>query len=244
MAVTHRLHACSCPLGTALVHSQIGQRAQDIGQPLDVLVNNAGVMACPELQTAEGYELQLGVNHLGHFLLTSMLLPLLTQSDRPSRIVNVSSSAHKFGKMDWDDLMGRKNYQPWKAYGQSKLANVLFTYELARQLPPSANLTVNALHPGVVNTELSRYMWSGKSPFYLRPVQKVISLFLKTPEQGAATSVHLASSPQVGGVTAKYFVDCKPEASSPASYNVDDAKRLWQVSAELTGAEFKIPTAA
>lgn len=125
-------------------------------QPIDVLVNNAGVMACPEMRTKDGFEYQLGVNHLSHFALTTGLLPLMTDPARESRIVTVSSSAHLFGRINFEDINCRRNYQPWLAYGQSKLANVLFALELAKRLPHTAQLTSNALHPGVVNTELSR----------------------------------------------------------------------------------------
>ncbi|KAK9826117.1 hypothetical protein WJX81_004880 [Elliptochloris bilobata] len=207
------------------------------GRPLSVLVNNAGIMACPELKSQDGYELQLAVNHLGHFLLTTMLLPLLTDASRPARIVNVSSSAHQFGTIQFDDLQSRRGYQPWRAYGQSKLANILFTYELARRLPRSANLTVNALHPGVVRTELSRFLIADPAPLWQRPLVQLSQFFLKTPEQGAATSIHLASSPDVEGITSKYWSDCRPLRSNRESYDAGVAARLWQVSHELTGAD-------
>ncbi|KAK9904189.1 hypothetical protein WJX75_006317 [Coccomyxa subellipsoidea] len=219
-------------------------KALDGGRPLDVLINNAGVMATPELQTKDGFELQLGTNHLGHFLLTTMLLPLLTDPSRPSRIVNVSSSAHMFGRINFEDLQSRRNYQPWVAYGQSKLANLLFTYELARRLPLDANVTVNALHPGVVQTELQRYLVPDPVPWWQVPLLKAASVFLKTPKQGAATSIYLASSPEVEGVSSKYWVDCKPKASNKASYDTDVARKLWEVSQELTGAPISGEVAA
>ncbi|CAL8470625.1 g10167 [Coccomyxa elongata] len=218
-------------------------KALDGGRPLDVLVNNAGVMATPEIRTKDGFELQLATNHLGHFLLTTMLLPMLTDPSRPSRIVNVSSSAHMFGKINFEDLQSRRSYQPWIAYGQSKLANVLFTYELARRLPLDSNLTVNALHPGVVQTELQRYLVPDPVPWWQVPLLQAASLFLKTPVQGAATSIFLASSPEVEGISSKYWVNCKPVASSKASYDTDVARKLWEVSEELTGADATVRAA-
>lgn len=211
------------------------QRAQDFGLPLDVLVNNAGVMACPQMQTKDGFEYQLGVNHLGHFLLTNMLLPLLSNPDRPSRIVNVSSAAHYFGRIDFDDLQSTRGYQPWKAYGQSKLANVLFTYELARRLPPAANCTANTLHPGVVNTELARYLLPDQTAWWQQPLIQISQAFALTPEQGAQTSIYLASSPEVEGLSGKYYDKCRPVSSNKESYDLGVAKRFWDVSAELVG---------
>ena len=208
-------------------------RAQDFGLPLDVLVNNAGVMACPAMQTKDGFEYQLGVNHLGHYLLTNMLLPLMTNTGRPSRIVNVSSAAHMFGHMNFGDLQSTQNYDSWKVYGQSKLANVLFTYELARRLPANGQTTVNALHPGVVNTELARYLLPDEPAWWQKPLMYGMQAFLLTPEQGAATSIYLASSPEVEGVTGKYFDKCKPIVSSKESYDTEVAAKLWNKSAEL-----------
>ncbi|EIE22630.1 NAD(P)-binding protein [Coccomyxa subellipsoidea C-169] len=237
-----KVEAVSLDLADLSTIRSFATKALDGGRPLDVLVNNAGmllvpcVMATPELRTKDGFELQLGTNHLGHFLLTTMLLPLLTDPSRPSRIVNVSSSAHMFGRINFEDLQSRQKYQPWVAYGQSKLANVLFTYELARRLPLDANVTVNALHPGVVQTELQRYLVPDPVPWWQVPLLKAASVFLKTPVQGAATSIYLASSPEVEGVSSKYWVDCQPKASSKASYDTDVARKLWEVSQELTAA--------
>lgn len=211
------------------------KRAQDVGAPLDVLVNNAGVMACPQMATKDGFEYQLGVNHLGHFLLTNMLLPLLSTPDRPSRVVNVSSAAHYFGRIDFDDLQSARGYQPWKAYGQSKLANVLFTYELARRLPPTASCTANTLHPGVVNTELARYLLPDQTAWWQQPLIEISKAFALTPEQGAQTSIYLASSPEVEGLSGKYYDKCRPVSSSKESYDLDVARRFWDVSAELVG---------
>jgi NAD(P)-dependent dehydrogenase (short-subunit alcohol dehydrogenase family) len=208
-------------------------RARDFGLPLDLLVNNAGVMACPEMRTKDGFEYQLGVHHLGHFLLTNMLLPLMTDPLRPSRIVNVSSAAHMFGHMNFDDLQSTQSYDAWRAYGQSKLANVLFTYQLAKRLPVGSSTTVNALHPGVVNTELGRYLLPEQPAWWQMPLLNGLKAFTLTPEQGAATSIYVASSPEVEGVSGKYFDKCKPVTSSKESYDVEIAAKLWNTSAEL-----------
>ncbi|KAG1661706.1 hypothetical protein FOA52_002042 [Chlamydomonas sp. UWO 241] len=212
-----------------------------LDQPVfDVVLNNAGVMACPKMSTDDGYEFQLGVNHLGHFALTSALLPSLTGAGKPVRIINVASSAHQFGKIDFGNLMREKDYQPWEAYGQSKLANVMYTYELARRMAPHPQVTVNCLHPGVVKTELGRYMV--QDAWYMPAAIAVASVFFKTPEQGAQTSVYLASSNAVNVLSGKYFDDCKVISSSLASYDQAVAARLYDLSSELVAA--KVPAAA
>ena len=208
-------------------------RAQDFGLPLDVLVNNAGVMACPEMTTRDGFEYQFGVNHLGHFLLTNMLMPLMVDPARSSRIVSVSSAAHLFGHMNFDDLQNRIKYDPWRAYGASKLANVLFTYELDRRLPAGSNTTANTLHPGVVNTELARFLLPEEPAWWQLPLMSAMKAFTLSPEQGAATSIYLASSAEVEGVSGKYYDKCQPVVSSKESYDVEVAKKLWAVSSEM-----------
>ncbi|KAI3436274.1 hypothetical protein D9Q98_002327 [Chlorella vulgaris] len=211
------------------------KRAQDFSEPLDVLICNAGVMACPQQQTKDGFEYQLGVNHLGHFLLANMVTPLLTTPERPSRVVTVSSAAHFFGHINFEDLQFRTGYNPWKAYGQSKLANVLMTYEMARRLSPNDNCTANCLHPGVVATELVRYLLPERESWWQQPLAKINRAFSLTAEQGAQTSVYLAASPEVEGVSGKYYDKCKPVSSSKESYDAAVAARLWDVSAELVG---------
>jgi NAD(P)-dependent dehydrogenase (short-subunit alcohol dehydrogenase family) len=213
----------------------------DAGRRLDVLVNNAGIMALPTRErTADGFERQFGVNHLGPFAFTLGLLPLLADPARPARVVNLSSSAHQFarGGLDFDDLQAeRKPYSPWGAYGASKLANVLFSAELARRTPPSARLTSNACHPGVVATELGRYLVDpATASLFQRVAFALTKPFLKTPAQGAATSIFLASSPEVEGVSGKYWVDCKPVSTAAPGYDTAAAAKLWEVSAELTDA--------
>jgi retinol dehydrogenase-14 len=194
---------------------------------LQVLVNNAGALFFRKELTSDGYERTFALNHLNYFLLTILLLDLLKAS-APARIVNVSSGAHLKASIDFDNLQGEESYQMMKAYGQSKLANVLFTYELARRLKGSG-VTVNALHPGTVATGFAR-----NNGLLFNLGTKVAGLFFRKPAQGAQTSIYLASSPEVEGVTGKYFFDCQAVESSPLSHDQALAERLWQVSLKLT----------
>lgn len=196
---------------------------------LDVLVNNAGAYYARRQVSADGIELTWALNHLSYFLLTLGLLDILKAS-APARIVNVSSGAHFGGRIHFDDLEGRRRYDGFAAYSQSKLANVLFTYELARRLA-GAGVTVNALHPGFVATRFGHDN-GGLMAAGMRLLQRLLA---RTPAQGAATSIYLASSPEVTGVTGKYFADEKEQASSPESYDAAAARRLWEVSEEMTG---------
>lgn len=196
---------------------------------LDVLVNNAGAVFNGYGETEDGIERTFAVNHLGYFLLTNLLLDVILHS-APARIVNVSSGAHGGATIDFDDLNTSKDYGFMKAYGRSKLANVMFTYELARRLE-GTGVMANALHPGAVSTNFG----SNNTVWYARPMLALFRLFATTPEKGAGTSIYLASSPEVEGVTGRYFVNKKPVASSKASYDEQAAKRLWKVSEELTG---------
>jgi retinol dehydrogenase-14 len=194
---------------------------------LDVLVNNVGGYWNTRHVTADGLERTFALNHLTPFLLTNLLLDRLTQS-APARVVTVASNAHTTGQIDFDDLQGERSYSGARAYSQSKLANVLFTYELARRLAASA-VTANALHPGVVNTSFG----AGDPGGVQRLLVPFVRPFLKAPEQGAATSIHLASSHDLDQVSGRYFANSKPKKSSKASYDQPAAERLWQVSAEL-----------
>lgn len=166
---------------------------------LDLLINNAGVMMCPKSLTKDGFEMQIGTNHLGHFLLTNLLLDLLKKSS-PSRIVNVSSRAHVKGRLNKDDLNSDKSYEKFEAYRQSKLANVLFTRELSKRLA-GTQVTVNSLHPGVVNTELVRHF----NPIITFITGLVGQLLFKTAKSGAQTQIRLAVDPELDEVTGKYF---------------------------------------
>ncbi len=197
---------------------------------LHVLLNNAGAMFSRRYVTVDGYEKTFALNHLNYFLLTDLLLDLIKAS-APARIVNVSSGAHYGSSINFDDLQAQKHYKFMEAYGQSKLANVLFTYELARRLQ-GTDVTVNALHPGLIATGFAR-----NNGFIYNSAMAVIGLFIRKPAQGAQTSIYLASSPEVEGVTGKFFIDCKPVESDPLSYDETLAKKLWQVSLDLTGVK-------
>ncbi|NXG45601.1 RDH12 dehydrogenase, partial [Psilopogon haemacephalus] len=204
---------------------------------LHILINNAGVMLCPYSKTADGFEMHLGVNHLGHFLLTFLLLERLKQS-APARIVNVSSLAHHGGRIRFHDLQGEKSYNRGLAYCHSKLANVLFTRELARRLQgkfalncfsfaTGTKVTANALHPGSVSSELVRHS------FVMTWLWKIFSFFLKTPWEGAQTSIYCAVAEELESVTGQYFSDCQPAYVSPRARDDETAKKLWSVSCEL-----------
>lgn len=193
---------------------------------LHALVNNAGAYNNKRELTAHGYEATFAVNHLGYFLLTVELLDLL-KSSAPARIVNVASEAHRSARIDFDDLSLEKGYSGWKAYGQSKLANALFTYELARRLE-GTGVTANCMHPGVVGTNLFNHVGGlgGK-------IVRLFTPFMRTPEKGADTIIWLASAPEVEGITGKYFVDRKERATNPESYDTIIAARLWEVSERM-----------
>jgi NAD(P)-dependent dehydrogenase (short-subunit alcohol dehydrogenase family) len=196
---------------------------------LDVLVNNVGGYWAHRHVTADRLEHTFALNHLAPFLLTHELRDLLLAS-APARVVTVSSGAQAMGRIDLADLQGERSYNGQRAYNQSKLANVLFTYELARRLE-GTGVTATVLHPGVVRTAFGRE----DTGWVMRLMLPLVTPFMKTPEQGAATPVYLASSPEVAGVTGAYFADRREKRSSRASYDLALARRLWEVSAELTG---------
>ncbi len=195
---------------------------------LDVLVNNAGAIYLSRQQSVDGYELTFALNHLGYFLLTNLLLDRILAS-APSRIINISSAMHSGAPLDFDDLQNTRKYDGMRVYGQSKLANVLFTYELARRLE-GKGVTVNAVHPGMVATNFAAN--NGVLGKIARPFINLGSISIT---EGAETMIYLATSPEVEGVTGKYFVRCKPRQSSPASYDEAVQKKLWQVSEEMIG---------
>jgi len=193
---------------------------------LHVLVNNAGVFLAKRHLSEDGIEMTFAVNHLAPFMLTNLLLPTLKAS-APSRIVNVASSAHYGATIDFDSLKGERGYSGFRAYSQSKLANILFTYELARRIE-GTNAAANCLHPGVVRTNLGKNNW-----WTFRVALSLFAPFLLTPEKGARTSIYLATSPEVEGISGKYFVKKKEAKSSRESYDENVSKRLWDVSARL-----------
>jgi retinol dehydrogenase-12 len=196
------------------------------GRPLHLLINNAGVVNLKRTVTAEGYETTFAVNHLAYFLLTRLLLDRLRES-APARIVNVASEAHRFAPLDFDDLQNARRYRVMRVYGQSKLANILFTAELARQLAGSG-VTVNAVHPGAVATGLGT-----NNGGWARLVVRALGMFFRSPDTGAATSIHVATAPELDGVSGKYFANCREKQPARAARDVEAARRLWQVSDEL-----------
>jgi NAD(P)-dependent dehydrogenase (short-subunit alcohol dehydrogenase family) len=202
----------------------------DLCDRIDVLVNNAGVVLSDRRVTADGLEATFAVNHLGHFLLTDLLLDRIKAS-APSRIVNVSSTAHKGarGGLDFDDLQSTRHYRGMQVYSRSKLANIYFTTELAGRLE-GTGVTANCLHPGTVATGYGR---DGDTKGVLAFGVKVIKPFVLNAEQGAATSVYLASSPEVEGVTGRYFVKRKARSPSRVAQDPVAARRLWDMSEEL-----------
>jgi NAD(P)-dependent dehydrogenase (short-subunit alcohol dehydrogenase family) len=199
---------------------------------LDVLINNAGLILTQRAESVDGYEATLATNHLGPFLLTDLLLPRLLES-APARIVNVASVAHNQARqgIPFDDLHSTQRYAPMKVYGESKLANILFTTELARRLE-GRGVTANSLHPGTVRTG---YGADGDTKGLLAIGIKIGHPFFLSPEKGARTSVYLASSPEVAQVSGQYFVKCRPKRPRPPARDAEAARRLWAVSAELVG---------
>lgn len=196
---------------------------------LDVLVNNAGAIFTDRRESADGLELTIALNHLGYFLLTNLLLDVLKASGA-ARIVNVSSDAHRSANIHFDDLQLTSGYSAFRAYGQSKLANILFTRELARRLEGTA-VTANAMHPGFVNTGFGK-----NNGGLMAAVMKVLSpLFAVSPEKGAETAVFLATAPTGSLTSGKYFAKKRETTTSVAAQSDTDAKRLWDISAELTG---------
>jgi retinol dehydrogenase-14 len=196
---------------------------------LDVLVNNVGGFWNTRHVTADGLEHTFALNHLAPFLLTNLLLDRLKDS-APARVVTVSSHAHTGGRIDFDDLQGERSYSGARAYNQSKLANVLFSYELARRLA-GTSVTANAVHPGVVRTAFGAEDPAGVQ----RLLVPLIRPLMKSPARGAASSVHVASGPDLEQVTGRYFANSKPRRSSEPSYDQAAAARLWQVTADTVG---------
>lgn len=212
---------------------QVRRLAQDFeatGKPLHILLNNAGVVMLRREETVDGFETTFAVNHLSYFLLTNLLLERLAAS-APARIVNVASDAHAYsgGPLDFDDLQSTKGYASMKVYGKSKLANILFTRELARRLEGSG-VTANCLHPGLVGSNLAKNngVIGNLATLLVRP-------FARSTAKGAETAIYLCTSPDVEGVSGKYFFDMKEKWPKRYAQSVADARRLWEVSAQMTG---------
>ena len=202
---------------------------------LDVLVNNVGGYWAHRHLTPDGLEHTFALNHLAPFLLTELLLDRLRAS-APARVVTVSSGAQSMGRIDFDDLQGAERYDGQRAYNQSKLANVLFTYELARRLEGSG-VTANVLHPGVVRTSFGQED-SGRWMHLMLPL---VRPFMKSPARGAATSIRLASAPELEEVSGRYFANQKEKRSSARSYDVEAGRRLWEISAQLVRLDTNTP---
>jgi NAD(P)-dependent dehydrogenase (short-subunit alcohol dehydrogenase family) len=212
------------------VQAQVRKLAEEFKsryERLDVLVNNAAAIYFRRTVSADGIEMTFAVNHLAYFLLTNLLLDTLKAS-APARVVNVASNSHRGKHLDFDNLELKRGYNPGKAYGRSKLANLYFTYELARRLV-GTGVTVNAMHPGFVATNMA-----ANNGWLVRLFLPLVHRNSLTPEQGASTAVYLASSPDVEGVTGKYFVREREVESDPVSHDESAASRMWQVSEEMT----------
>ncbi|XP_077479262.1 retinol dehydrogenase 12 [Stigmatopora argus] len=197
---------------------------------LDILINNAGIMMCPKWKTDEGYEMQFGVNHLGHFLLTNLLIELLKKS-APSRIVIVSSLAHEKGRIHFNDINLEEDYKPDVSYRQSKLANVLFCRELAVRLK-GTGVNTYCLHPGVARTELSRHLFP--TSLWKNPLLPFL-LMIKSPREGAQTSIFCAVDESLNNSSGLYYSDCAVKEPAPAAMDDNTAKGLWALSSSMVG---------
>jgi retinol dehydrogenase 14 len=195
---------------------------------LDVLVNNAGLVQSKRTETPDGIETTLAINHLAPFLLTNLLLGCLEQS-APSRVITVSSEAQRWGTMDFEDMQSRRKYRGFPVYGMTKLANIMFTYELAERLD-GTDVSANCLHPGSVGTNFGQNNRGAMALFF-----RTFKPFMRSPEQGADTLIWLASSPEVDGVSGKYFSDRKEIEAKKVAYDPAARRRLWEISEDLTG---------
>ncbi|KAG7154554.1 retinol dehydrogenase 11-like [Homarus americanus] len=208
---------------------------KDTEPNIHILINNAGVMMCPRWETKDGFEMQLGTNHLGHFLLTLLLLDQIKAS-APARIITVSSIAHTQGRMHWEDLQMKERYEAKEAYCQSKLANVLFSRELSRQLQ-GTGVTTYSLHPGVVQTELGRHIHQSVNGFIHWAFHFFGNFFFKTVVRGAQTTIHCAVEESLATTSGKYYSDCAEKQPHPLRVCDDDARRLWDTSLQLVGLD-------
>ena len=223
-----RVELALADLGSLAEIRRLAQELLAACPQIHVLVNNAGVVNLERRLTVDGFEETFAVNHLAYYALTHLLLDRLLAS-APARIVNVASDAHKFGSLDPDDLHSERGYRAMRVYGRSKSANILFTVELARRLQ-GTGVTVNAVHPGPVASRL------GKNNGLLgRAVTSLLAPFFLSPERGARTSVHVATAPELAGVSGRYFAKCREARPTAAAQDPGLAKRLWDESARLTG---------
>ncbi|XP_043913398.1 retinol dehydrogenase 13 [Protopterus annectens] len=232
--LSHEVYAHYLDLSSLKSVREFAKKINEEEKYVHILINNAAVMRCPYWKTEDDFEMQFGVNHLGHFLLTNLLLDKLKNSG-PSRIINVSSLAHIAGKIDFEDLnWEKKKYDTKAAYCQSKLANVLFTLELSKRLK-GTEVTVNALHPGVASTELGRHTGMHTSTFSSTTLGPIFWLLVKSPKQAAQTSVYLAVAEELSGISGKYFHQMKEKEPAPQAKDEETARLLWEVSAQLVG---------
>jgi NAD(P)-dependent dehydrogenase (short-subunit alcohol dehydrogenase family) len=197
---------------------------------IDVLVNNAGAVFLSRQTSVDGLEMTFATNHMNYFVVTNILLDRL-KATPGARIVSTASEAHKSGKLDFDDLQSAKSYSTFRVYGTSKLCNILFTRELARRVD-GTGVTANCLHPGFVGTRLGQ---NNATNFFMKALARTIMTFGISPEEGAKTIIHLASSPDVATISGEYFYKCKVAEPSLAAQDGDAAKRLWDVSAKIAG---------
>ncbi len=224
-----------CELGDLSSAAACGDAVRQLGMPLDMVILNAGIMALPELEQINGLEKQFFVNHMGHFTLTSHLLPQV-RAARQGRVVVVSSSGHQFAPeagIEFDNLSGERDYSPMKMYGVSKLANGLFAMELNRRLTGEP-ATANVIHPGIINTNLGRHF-----PWWQLVAAKLIGwTFMKSTEAGAATQTYVATAPALAEYGGYYFADCNPIMPDRRMLDVTQAEKLWAVSEEIAGDHY------
>ena len=222
--IDHRVYYADLSLVKEM--KRVGNEIAAAERRIDVLINNAGALFGKRELTGEGLERTFATNHMSYFVVTEQLRERLLAS-APARVINTSSEAHRGMKIDFGDLHGSRSYQAFRAYGRSKLCNILFTRELARQLS-GTGVTVNCLHPGFVNT---RFGDESKGPLSL--LFRIAKNFAISPEKGAETMVFLASAKEVAGTTGQYFYQCRPKTSSIEAQDEDAAKRLWEESVKL-----------
>lgn len=218
-----------CDLGDLASIHQCAEAVRRRHHRLDVLLNNAGVVSLKRTETTDGFEAMMGVNHLGHFLLTNLLLPSLMLAEQ-GRVVTVSSGAHKIGRFKLEDPFLKKGFTVWQGYANSKLANILFTKKLATRLK-GTKVTANCLHPGAVSTDIGVNRGSG----FGKSVHRLLRPFFLTSEQGADTAVYLASSEEVASISGEYYYRRKPASSSKLAQDDQLADKLWAWSQEQTG---------
>ena len=219
-------------LSSQLEVKRAADKFLSLNKPLHILLNNAGIMNTSRKETVDGLEEVFSVNHLAYYSLTLLLMDKLI-ANGPGRIVNVASGAHMFIKeMNFDDLQSEKEYKTMRVYGQSKLANILFTRELSEKLE-GKGITVNCLHPGFVNTGFG----SNNSPTLGRILMAMARPFSRKTDKGAETSIYLCVSPEVEGISGEYYIDCEVSKISGAARSKDNAEKLWNISSELTGID-------